>query len=903
MSNFLYTIIIYPLIQIIEFAFMLFNNIFKNPGISVIGVSFAVSILCLPLYMVAENWQQIQRDIEKRLEPGIKRIKETFKGDEQYMILTTFYRENHYHPLMALRSSFGLLIQIPFFMAAYSFLSNLPVLQGQSFLFIKDMGVQDAMFHIGSFPVNVLPIAMTVINIIAGAIYTKGFKWKDKMSIYGMALIFLAILYASPSGLVLYWTMNNLFSLVKNVFYKLKNPGRILYYIMCASIAGLDVFVLFVHEGSFHKRIIMAVLCTILVFIPLDIRIVNQLLDTVFKPLTADKSARFTLFVIGSLGLCLLSGFVIPSYVINSSVVEFCGIDEIGNPLYFLYNSTLQMFGIYVFWTFCIYFLFHEKVQTLMAVFLPSLLLTGIINTFFFGGDYGTLSRLITFSQSINQPGKLQGLLNLIICALVFCIPLILFKFKLPKILNTLLSIILIAELGITIIHIGQINSGYKSYKNDSAKRVSEEKTVSPVYHLTKDGKNVIVFMFDRAENSYVEPIFNDYPELNDIFTGFTYYPNTVSFNAWTLLGAPSLYGGYEYTPYEVNKRENEKLVDKHNEALLLMPRVFTEQADFSATVSDLSWANFSWIADMSICEPFSKINGINVERKYTSLWVKENPDKVKPGITSAALKRNLSWFSLFKEVPMIMRDSIYKDGLWWSSDNTSSDIMEFLDFYSALDYLPELTDFSGNGNQYFTIVNETTHSNQHLQAPDFVPSTNVTDTGKKPLGDYLGVCGNIAMFKRLGEWIEYLKANDCYDNTRIIIVADHGIGTEEGKKLYYKGTPFPDYYNPDHFHPILLVKDFNAKGHLTKNNDFMTNADVPSIAFKNLINNPVNPNTGKEIKEVNPLTKIASGVVKTHNWQPGANNVNTYKVPDEDWYSVSTNIFDPECWEKGIKK
>ena len=42
MVNFLYTIIIYPLIQLIEFSFMIFNNVFKNEGISVIGVSLAV---------------------------------------------------------------------------------------------------------------------------------------------------------------------------------------------------------------------------------------------------------------------------------------------------------------------------------------------------------------------------------------------------------------------------------------------------------------------------------------------------------------------------------------------------------------------------------------------------------------------------------------------------------------------------------------------------------------------------------------------------------------------------------------------------------------------------------------------------------------------------------------------
>lgn len=227
---------------------------FKDNGVAVIGVSVTVSLLCLPLYVVAEHWQEVQRATEKKLDPGIKRIKSVFKGDEQYMILSTFYKENHYHPLMALRSSFGLLIQIPFFIVAYSFLSNLPALKGNSFFFIKDMGAQDAMFHIGSFPVNVLPIAMTLINIVAGAIYTKGFKFKDKFTIYGMALVFLVILYSSPSGLVLYWTMNNIFSLVKNIFYKIKNPLKVFYAIAAACIISLDIYLLFFKAARLSCR-------------------------------------------------------------------------------------------------------------------------------------------------------------------------------------------------------------------------------------------------------------------------------------------------------------------------------------------------------------------------------------------------------------------------------------------------------------------------------------------------------------------------------------------------------------------------------------------------------------------------------------------------------------------------
>src|SRR5574344_45732 len=199
MREFLYTILIYPLYLIIEFFYMVFYHIFENPGICLICVSLFVSTICLPLYAVAEHWQQVERDTEKKLDGGVKRIKSVFKGDEQYMILSTYYRENHYQPIYALRSSIGLLIQIPFFIAAYLFLSHLELLSNTSFLFIKDLAHPDSLFKIGNFSVNILPILMTVINCIAGAIYTKGFKLKEKIQIYAMAIVFLILLYDSPS--------------------------------------------------------------------------------------------------------------------------------------------------------------------------------------------------------------------------------------------------------------------------------------------------------------------------------------------------------------------------------------------------------------------------------------------------------------------------------------------------------------------------------------------------------------------------------------------------------------------------------------------------------------------------------------------------------------------------------
>jgi membrane protein insertase Oxa1/YidC/SpoIIIJ len=75
MANIFYTIIIYPIIQILEFIFVFAQKIFKETGLSIICVSGAVSVLCLPLYMIAEKWQEIERNTQKRFAPKIAKIK------------------------------------------------------------------------------------------------------------------------------------------------------------------------------------------------------------------------------------------------------------------------------------------------------------------------------------------------------------------------------------------------------------------------------------------------------------------------------------------------------------------------------------------------------------------------------------------------------------------------------------------------------------------------------------------------------------------------------------------------------------------------------------------------------------------------------------------------------------
>jgi len=897
MLNILYTIIIYPLVQIIEVIYRTGEKLFENTGLAIICVSLAVTFLCLPLYVVAEKWQQLERRIARALKPKIDKIKAVFSGDERYMIISTYYRQNDYHPLYTLRGSLGILIQVPFFIAAYSFLSHLDALKNTSFFFIRNLGEPDGLLTVNGIGFNILPLLMTFINCVSGAIYSKNLETKDKAQIYVTATVFLVLLYNSPSGLVLYWTMNNVFSLVKNIFYLFKKPLRVLYIIMCAFALLLDVFIIFFHHGDLYKRTIIIVLSFVIPLLPFIIKFVNHLICSTLLPVSKNEDLQNKLFFL-SLGIiCLLTGCVIPSYVIASSPQEFSYIESVSSPFAFLGNTFFQALGFSVFWPVCIYFLFGKKIKTLLTIIAVFTGLDSLVNAFCFSGNYGELSSMLTFvNAGAMKPSTGIALINIFIMLFIFTSLIFLIHIKRLKIIFAFLFTIIFAFAGVSAANCISIEREFSRYTSiRSATGESVSTGISPIFHLSPYGKNVIVIMLDRAVNSFVPEIFSENPELYEQYSGFKYYPNTLSFNGFTLMGAPPFFGGYEYVPQAINKRTEEPLVKKHNESLLLMPVIFSEN-DFEVTITDPSWANYSWIPDVRIFDDYPKINVRNTIRTYTDIWLSQNvfPD-LQP--KTKTLQRNFIWFSFFNSAPLVLREVIYNNGNWWSTNAAIIDFRLLLNNYAALDYLPLLTDTQTVKKNTFTLfVNELTHEPAFLQAPDYVPVPNVTNRGMSKYSDIVNYPANAAALKRLGTWFEYLKKNSVYDNTRVIIASDHGADVNSGLFPQSYNVPFArEIYNP-----LLMFKDFNDSFSLKTDNSFMTNADVPSLAFKDIIENPVNPFTDNPVNDTSK--KEIMYITTSVKWMPYEHNANTFKIASNEWYTVHTDIFNADNWQE-VKK
>ncbi|MDR0451142.1 MAG: YidC/Oxa1 family membrane protein insertase [Treponema sp.] len=904
MADFLYQLLIFPPALFIETAFLFVYRLFDNTGLAILGLSGALCIFTLPLYLAAEKREEEERNLQKRFKPKLDKIKAVFRGDERYMILSAYYRQNHYHPVYAMRSSLSLLIQVPFFIAAYSFLSHLEILRGEPFLFIRDLYEPDRLVPLWG-GLNLLPVLMTLVNCAASLVYTRGLGLRDKLQLYGMAGVFLLLLYNSPSGLVLYWTANNVFSLVKNILARTEKSALIVSALSCAAAAFVAFFVLFFHSGAFAKRAAVFALCAV-VFAVMSRSLLPRRRPPARPRSWPARAARAlsppgTFFLSAGI-LFLLAGLVIPAGLIASSTGEFSFIESRGSPLPFLAHVLFQAAGFFLLWPAAGYLFSSPRHRGVFSLVMSLLCGFALVNAFAFPGDYGFLTVTLNF---FGAPGAMSGrpamLLNLGALLLVPGLLLLLLRFSKGRLFNSLQLAAAAALLLQGIVSVTAISRDFKVLR-EAGNAGGAEETVKPVYHLSKTGKNVVLIILDRAISAYVPEIFRENPALQSRFGGFTWYPNCVSFGGWTTPGGPPILGGYEYSPEEINKRPGVRWVTKANDAFFVQPRIFAD-AGFSVTATDYFFDNpaengeFWERAEAAPYLNFEKIDG-----KYTARWLLLHPEVKLLSITDL-LEKNLIRFAFFRISPVLFRPLIYDDGRYLSADNLENKIdsrrkqnnelvARTIDHYACLDFLPLLTGFEPDKADTFTVIyNQLPHEAAYLQVPAYVPAVELSGRGSGPFAGEKEFHVNSAALLLLGKWFGFLKENGVYDNSRIVVVSDHG---DDLRSPFPGNIVLPKGMSVENYNPLLLVKDFNAAGEegLRRDDRFMTNADVPLLNLSGIVENPVNPFTGSPLpqrKEEGVLVTTAGSWMPKYVLDSGRN----------DWLRVRDNIFDPANWEE----
>ena len=214
-------------LQIVLKWFMtLFYSIIPNWGVSIILLTLFIKILLFPLQQKSLKSSARMGEVS----PKLKEIKEKYKDDPEKMNAATMalYKEADIHPFM---SFIPTLIQFPILLAMYGLLNKHFELRGAMFIpgWIMDLSAPESVL---SFPftipfigneLHLLPIIYLATMMLL-MIYTQkstGGANNGAMQIfmtYFFPIIFFFVLYNTSSGLLLYWTMSNVFSIIQQFF-------------------------------------------------------------------------------------------------------------------------------------------------------------------------------------------------------------------------------------------------------------------------------------------------------------------------------------------------------------------------------------------------------------------------------------------------------------------------------------------------------------------------------------------------------------------------------------------------------------------------------------------------------------------------------------------------------------
>ncbi|MFA6078437.1 MAG: membrane protein insertase YidC [Candidatus Omnitrophota bacterium] len=200
-----------------------FYSVVHSWGLSIIILSIFLNVLLFPLSKQSFTSMKKMQD----LHPQMEKLKLQCKDNPQKLNkeMLELYKKYNINPLSG---CLPLILQMPIFIALYQALIKSIDLRGAQFLWIRDLSAPDAVAIPFTLPllgnsINILPILMIVGMVVQqkisansmGAAVTDEQKQQQKMMLIIMPIMFGFIFYSMPSGLVLYWLINTVLTIVE----------------------------------------------------------------------------------------------------------------------------------------------------------------------------------------------------------------------------------------------------------------------------------------------------------------------------------------------------------------------------------------------------------------------------------------------------------------------------------------------------------------------------------------------------------------------------------------------------------------------------------------------------------------------------------------------------------------
>jgi YidC/Oxa1 family membrane protein insertase len=192
-------------------------------GWVIVLITVIIKMLFWPL--TAASTRSMKR--MQALAPEVKALKEKYKDDQQKFVQKQMelWKKNKVSPMSG---CLPMLIQTPVFIGFFTMIRSAIELRGAHFLWVADLSKPDTIFMIPGidFPFNLLPLLMGASMLWQSHLTppSPGMDPAQQKMMRYMPLLFLVFLYNYSAGLALYWTVNNLLTVVQTKLTKSNQP-------------------------------------------------------------------------------------------------------------------------------------------------------------------------------------------------------------------------------------------------------------------------------------------------------------------------------------------------------------------------------------------------------------------------------------------------------------------------------------------------------------------------------------------------------------------------------------------------------------------------------------------------------------------------------------------------------
>ena len=159
-----------------------------------------------------------------KVQPQIQDLRAKYKDNPQMLNtkMMELYRKEGVNPM---GGCLPILLQIPVFFALYATLDGAVELRQVPFWWAADLAAPDTVAHIFSLPINPLVLAMTLLMVVQQRLTPTAMDPMQQKMMMIMPIVMLFFLYNLPSGLTLYWTVSQIFSILQMLLQKHYNTA------------------------------------------------------------------------------------------------------------------------------------------------------------------------------------------------------------------------------------------------------------------------------------------------------------------------------------------------------------------------------------------------------------------------------------------------------------------------------------------------------------------------------------------------------------------------------------------------------------------------------------------------------------------------------------------------------